>query len=84
MNSKILLRGGLVADGICAEAAPADVLIEGESIASVGTVEVLPGGCEVIELARQSVVCPGFIDAHAHAKGRCLRRGGPTARSPRE
>ena len=75
MNSKILLRGGLVADGIGAETAPADVLIEGEAIASVGTVEVAPGECEVIELARQSVVCPGFIDAHAHAEGPLLGSG---------
>jgi len=75
VNSKILLRGGLVADGIGAETAPADVLIEGEAIASVGTVEVAPGECEVIELARQSVVCPGFIDAHAHAEGPLLTSG---------
>src|SRR6516164_6698779 len=75
VNSKILLRGGLVADGISAEAAPADVLIEGEAIAAVGTAEVAPGECEVIELTRQSVVCPGFIDAHAHAEGPLLGPG---------
>jgi N-acyl-D-amino-acid deacylase len=75
LNSRILLRGGLVADGIGEEAAPADVLIEGKAIASVGTVEVSPGECEVIELAPQSMVCPGFIDAHAHAEGPLLTSG---------
>ncbi len=75
MNSPILLRGGLVADGIGDTAAPANVLIEGETIASVGTVEVRPGECEVIELPPESVVCPGFIDAHAHAEGPLLERG---------
>ena len=75
MNSRILLRGGLVADGIGDTAAPANVLIEGEAIAAVGTVEVPPGECEVIELPRESVVCPGFIDAHAHAEGPLLGPG---------
>lgn len=32
-------------------------------------------GCEVIELAPGSVVCPGFIDAHAHAEGPLLETG---------
>src|SRR5499427_8599693 len=75
VNSRILLRGGLVADGIGAEAAPANVLIEGEAIAAVGAVEVPPGECEVIELPQESVVCPGFIDAHAHAEGPLLGSG---------
>lgn len=75
MNSRILLRGGLVADGIGAATVPADVLIEGETIGSVGAVDSSPGECQVIDLAPGSVVCPGFIDAHAHAEGPLLASG---------
>jgi N-acyl-D-amino-acid deacylase len=75
VNSQILLRGGLVADGIAAAVRPANVLIEGQAITAVGPVEKLPGECEVIDLAPGSVVCPGFIDAHAHAEGPLLASG---------
>ena len=70
----MLLRGGLVADGIGARVVPADVLTEGPVIASVGPGGA-PAGCEVIDLAPGSVVCPGFIDAHVHAEGPLLAAG---------
>ena len=70
----MLLRGGLVADGIGARVVPADVLTDGPVIASVGP-GVAPAGCEVIGLAPGSVVCPGFIDAHVHAEGPLLAAG---------
>jgi N-acyl-D-amino-acid deacylase len=70
----MLLRGGLVADGIGAQVVPADVLIDGPVIASIGARDA-PAGCEVIDLAPGSVVCPGFIDAHAHAEGPLLATG---------
>ena len=54
---------------------PADVLIEGPVITAVGRVDVPPGECAVIDLAAGSVVCPGFIDAHAHAEGPLLASG---------
>ena len=75
MDSRVLLRGGLVADGIGATVRRADVLIEGPVIAAVGNVAVLPGECAVIDLAPGSVVCPGFIDAHVHAEGPLLASG---------
>jgi N-acyl-D-amino-acid deacylase len=75
VNSPILLRGGLVADGIAAAVQPADVLVDGRLIAAVGRIEKSAGECEVIELAPGSVVCPGFIDAHAHAEGPLLASG---------
>jgi N-acyl-D-amino-acid deacylase len=75
VNSRTLLRGGVVADGVGATVQPADVLIEGPVIAAVGQVGVSPGECEVIDLAPGSVVCPGFIDAHAHAEGPLLASG---------
>ncbi|HEY1346828.1 MAG TPA: amidohydrolase family protein [Streptosporangiaceae bacterium] len=70
----MLLRGGLVADGIGARLVPADVLTDGPVIASVGP-RGTPDGCEVTDLAPGSVVCPGFIDAHVHAEGPLLAAG---------
>ena len=75
MNSQVLLRGGLVADGIGTTVRPADVLIDGQTIAAIGSIEKPATECEVIDLAPGSVVCPGFIDAHAHAEGPLLASG---------
>src|SRR5262245_52306369 len=70
----MLLRGGLVADGIGTRLVPADVLTDGPVIASVGPGGT-PDGGEVLDLAPGSVVCPGFIDAHVHAEGPLLADG---------
>ena len=75
MNSRVVLRGGLIADGIGATVQRADVLIEGPTIAAVGNVDVPAGDCTAIDLAPRSVVCPGFIDAHVHAEGPLLASG---------
>src|SRR5690348_13989674 len=75
VNSRILLRGGVVADGVGTIVRRADVLIEGSVIAAVGRLDVSPGECEVMDLATGSEVCPGFIDAHAHAEGPLLASG---------
>ena len=72
---RMLLRGGLVADGIGTTTARADVLIEGQGIAAIGAYLGLPADCEVVDLAPGSVVCPGFIDAHVHAEGPLLADG---------
>ncbi|HEV2374702.1 MAG TPA: amidohydrolase family protein [Streptosporangiaceae bacterium] len=75
MDSRILLRGGLVADGVGATARHADVLVEGHRITAMGVVSTSPGECEVVDLTPGSVVCPGFIDAHVHAEGPLLATG---------
>ena len=71
----LLLRGGLVADGIGATAQRGDVLTGGPVIVSADACGAAPAGCEVIELAPGSLVCPGFIDAHVHAEGPLLASG---------
>jgi len=71
----LLLRGGLVADGIGSVTRRGDVLIDGPQIASVDARGAAPADCEVIDLASGSVICPGFIDAHAHAEGPLLADG---------
>ena len=87
VTERILLRGGMVADGVGATIRRADVLIDGGVIAAaggagglgevgaVGGVDGSPGDCEVVDLAAGSVICPGFIDAHAHAEGPLLDSG---------
>jgi N-acyl-D-amino-acid deacylase len=77
--ARTLLRGGLVADAVGLVTRRADVLIDGQVIASIGIHGDDPGsvadGCEVIDLAPGSVICPGFIDAHVHAEGPLLADG---------
>src|SRR5260370_38080408 len=57
----LVLRGGTVATS--SAAFPADVAIEGETIAAVG--RDLPRGANEIA-ARGKLVLPGGIDSHAH------------------
>jgi N-acyl-D-amino-acid deacylase len=71
----LLLRGGLVADGIGSQTRRGDVLVDGSQIASVDARGAAPAGCDVVDLAPGSVICPGFIDAHAHAEGPLLATG---------
>jgi N-acyl-D-amino-acid deacylase len=77
VTDRILLRGGLVADGIGASTRRADVLIEGERIAEVRDApeESAHHPAVVIQLPAGAVLCPGFIDAHAHAEGPLLIEG---------
>lgn len=79
MNNRILLRAGMVADGIGDTIVRADVLIEGPLIAWIGddgsAVGASAENCEVIDLPPGSVLCPGFIDAHVHAEGPLLEDG---------
>ena len=75
MTTRMLLRGGLVADGIGTTTRRGDVLTDGQAIVSVDARGADPAGCEVIDLAPGSLVCPGFIDAHVHAEGPLLATG---------
>jgi N-acyl-D-amino-acid deacylase len=64
MSETALLQNGLVVDGTGKAAYRADVLIEGERIVRIGTVE--PGSTERIVDCTGLIVAPGFIDAHTH------------------
>ncbi len=61
----MLIRGGLVADGTGVRPFYADLLIEGDVIAAIGSRLVAPDH-EVVD-ATGLVVCPGFIDTHSHS-----------------
>jgi len=61
--SDLLLKNGLVYDGLGNPGKKADVLIRDGRIAKVG--ESLEGADQVLDVSG-SVVCPGFVDIHRH------------------
>ena len=64
---KKLIKNGLVVDGSGNPGFKADVLLDGEKIAKIGSVsEGEAEGAEVID-AEGLVVAPGFIDTHSHS-----------------
>jgi len=60
---QIVFRNGLLVDGTGDAPRPADVAVEGESIASVG--DGLRGNREID--CSDLVIAPGFIDTHSHS-----------------
>src|SRR4029450_3045206 len=64
--SRLLLKGGRVVDPAQGLDGPADVLIENGRIAAVGR-RVRAASAPVLEVGGL-VVCPGFIDLHAHLR----------------
>ena len=82
----LVIRGGTVIDGTGKPRRRADVAIEGDRIAAIGSNLT---GARTLD-ASGCVVAPGFIDIHTHydaqvsswARRRC-RRVGSRSRSPR-
>src|SRR5262249_31929402 len=74
-NQSILLRGGTVVslDPKVGDFAKGDVLIQGKKIASVGERVQAPARAEVID-ASNTIIIPGFVDAHRHSWEGQLRR----------
>ena len=66
----MLIRGGLLADGV-----RADVRVDGDRIEQIGP-DLPVDGADVID-ADGLLVLPGFVDAHAHADALVLD---PTSR----
>ena len=67
MARKTLVRGGtvLTLDPAIGDFSPGEVLIEDGKIAAVGQ-DLDAGDAEVIEVGRESIVLPGFVDTHRH------------------
>ena len=64
--SRILLRGGRVVDPVAGTETAADVLVDGETIAEVGT-GLDDTGATVVDVTGQ-VVTAGFVDLHTHLR----------------
>ena len=58
----ILLKNGLVIDGLGGPGRRADVLLKDGRVAEIGSPA---GGSRVID-AEGCIVCPGFVDIHRH------------------
>ena len=61
-----LIRAGTVVDGTGGPARRADVLIEGDRVASIGTELATRVAPDVVIDAEDQIVAPGFIDLHTH------------------
>ncbi|TAJ35470.1 MAG: amidohydrolase [Reyranella sp.] len=64
-----IIRGGRLLDIAKRKAAPADILIKGDTIAEIGRPGLAaPAGATVID-ARHRLMHPGLINAHTHGPG---------------
>ena len=64
-----IIRGGKLLDIAKRKAAPADILIKGDTIAEIGRPGLAaPAGAAVID-ARNRLMHPGLINAHTHGPG---------------
>ncbi len=64
-----VLRGGIVLDIAGGTAAPADILIEGDTIREIGAPGIAaPEGTVAID-AVQRLIHPGLVNAHTHSHG---------------
>ena len=79
MADRLLLKGGHVIsmDDEVGDLATGDVLIEGDTIAAVGT-DLDAGDAEVIDVGGD-IVIPGFIDSHRHTWETAIRGCAPNA-----
>jgi len=68
--TRILIKGGQVVDGTGKPAYPADVLVENELIAAIGSLGDLEA--ERVIDAQVLTVAPGFIDTHSHSDVKIL------------
>ncbi len=64
--SRLLLKGGRVVDPARKVDAPLDVLLADDTVEAVGK-RISPRGAQVLDM-KGLVVCPGFIDLHAHLR----------------
>ncbi len=78
MADRILVKGGhvLTVDPNLGDIPGGDVLIEGDTIAQVGT--GLSADAEVID-ATGNIVIPGFVDSHRHTWEAAIRNCAPNA-----
>ncbi len=69
-NFDIIIRGGLVVDGMGTPGFQADIGLTGDTIAAIGDLKNATAG-KTID-AKGKTVTPGFIDIHSHAESTVL------------
>jgi len=62
-KDRLLIKNGVVYDGLGGEPYQSDLLIMGDRIAAIGRIDA--ADAQVID-AEGMVVCPGFVDIHRH------------------
>ena len=72
MTYDVILRNASVLDGTGKPAFPADVAIQGERVARIGSLELARATQDID--ARGLTVAPGFIDVHAHDDAELIAR----------
>ena len=69
MTTTKIIRGGRLIDTASGRADPADILIDGDTIAAIGAPGMdAPEGAQVIDASRR-LMHPGLINAHTHGHG---------------
>jgi len=63
---KVLIKSGRIIDPAQGRDEIADILIDGGSVASIGSA-LVDAGADIID-AKGLVVCPGFMDLHTHLR----------------
>jgi N-acyl-D-amino-acid deacylase len=63
MAHDLVIRGGMLVDGVGGEPTPGDLAIDGDKITAIG--EIATEGRHEID-ARRHLVTPGFVDIHTH------------------
>jgi N-acyl-D-amino-acid deacylase len=63
MSHDLIIRGGLLVDGVGGEPMSGDLAIDGDKITALGKIEA-PGRHEID--AKGHIVTPGFVDIHTH------------------
>lgn len=70
----VLFKNGLVIDGTGKKPVKANVLVDGNTIVSILSSQDIPQDTNLIEIDIQDkILCPGFMDIHAHSELEALR-----------
>lgn len=70
--SSLLIKNGMLYDGLGGEGFPADLFIAGDRIKGIGKIDAQAD--EIID-AGGKAVCPGFVDIHRHCDAKFLQNG---------
>lgn len=70
--NRILLKNGLVYDGLGNPGVKADVLLVGDRVGKIGKIGIEEADGGMVIDAAGKIVCPGFVDIHRHCDAKPL------------